>query len=86
MAFMATFLRTDPRLYAKTPQELLMQAAFIAKEFDGKASLYFGYLPRMRFAIVPVPPDEAPFYTSGRGGPGKYLVNTSDLPSRGLYI
>jgi uncharacterized protein (DUF885 family) len=79
------FLRTDPRFYAKTPQELLMQAAFIAKEFDGKASLYFGYLPRMRFAIVPVPPDEAPFYTSGRGGPGKYLVNTYDLPSRGLY-
>jgi uncharacterized protein (DUF885 family) len=79
------FLRTDPRFYAKTPQELLMHAAFIAKDFDGKASQYFGYLPRMRFAIVPVPPDEAPFYTSGRGGPGKYLVNTYDLPSRGLY-
>jgi uncharacterized protein (DUF885 family) len=79
------FLRTDPQFYAKTPQELLMHAAFIAKDFDGKASQYFGYLPRMRFAIVPVPPDEAPFYTSGRGGPGKYLVNTYDLPSRGLY-
>jgi uncharacterized protein (DUF885 family) len=79
------FLRTDPRFYAKTPQELLMQAAFIAKEFDGKASQYFGYLPRMRFAILPVPAAEAPFYTSARGGPGKYLVNTYDLPSRGLY-
>ncbi len=79
------FLRTDPQFYAKTPQELLMHAAFIAKDFDGRASQYFGYLPRMRFAIVPVPPDEAPFYTSGRGGPGKYLVNTYDLPSRGLY-
>ncbi len=79
------FLRTDPRFYAKTPQELLMQAAFIAKEFDGKASLYFGYLPRMRFAILPVPAAEAPFYTSARGGPGTYLVNTYDLPSRGLY-
>jgi uncharacterized protein (DUF885 family) len=79
------FLRTDPRFYAKTPQELLMQAAFIAKEFDGKASQYFGYLPRMRFAILPVPAAEAPFYTSARGGPGTYLVNTYDLPSRGLY-
>jgi uncharacterized protein (DUF885 family) len=79
------FLRTDPRFYAKTPQELLMQAAFIAKEFDGKASQYFGYLPRMRFAIVPVPAAEAPFYTSARGGPGTYLVNTYDLPSRGLF-
>jgi len=79
------FLRTDPRFYAKTPHELLMQAAFIAKEFDGKASQYFGYLPRMRFAILPVPAAEAPFYTSARGGPGTYLVNTYDLPSRGLY-
>jgi uncharacterized protein (DUF885 family) len=79
------FLRTDPQFYAKTPEELLMRAAFIAKEFDGKASQYFGYLPRMRFGIVPVPPDQAPFYTSGRGGPGVYLVNTYDLPSRSLY-
>ncbi len=79
------FLRTDPQFYAKTPEELLMHAAFIAKDFDGKASQYFGYLPRMRFAIIPVPPDQAPFYTSGRGGPGVYLVNTYDLPSRSLY-
>ncbi len=79
------FLRTDPQFYAKTPQELLMQAAFISKEFDGKASQYFGYLPRMRFGIKPVPADQAPFYTSGRGGPGTYLVNTYDLPSRPLY-
>jgi uncharacterized protein (DUF885 family) len=79
------FLRTDPRFYAKTPQELLMQAASIAKDFDGKASQYFGYLPRMRFGIYPVPAAEAPFYTSARGGPGKYLVNTYDLPSRALY-
>jgi uncharacterized protein (DUF885 family) len=27
----------------------------------------------------------APFYTAGRGGPGVYLVNTYDLPSRPLY-
>ena len=55
------FLRTDPQFYATTPQELLMQAAWISKEFDGKASQYFGYLPRERFAIKPVPADEAPF-------------------------
>jgi uncharacterized protein (DUF885 family) len=79
------FLRTDPQFYAKTPQDLLNRAAWIAKTFDGKASTYFGRLPRMRFAIKPVAPDVAPFYTSGRGGPGIYLVNTYDLPSRGLY-
>jgi uncharacterized protein (DUF885 family) len=78
-------LRTDPRFYAKSPEELLMRAAWIAKRFDGAASQFFGYLPRMRFAIRPVPDDLAPFYTAGRGGPGLYLVNTYDLPSRPLY-
>jgi uncharacterized protein (DUF885 family) len=79
------FLRTDPRFYAKTPQELLNRAAWIAKVFDGKAATYFGYLPRARFTIKPVPDDLAPFYTAGRGGPGVYLLNTYDLPSRPLY-
>ncbi|MGW8192337.1 DUF885 domain-containing protein [Sphingomonas hankookensis] len=78
-------LRTDPQFYAKTPQELLDRAAWIAKTFDGKVATYFGRLPRMRFAIKPVAPEIAPFYTSGRGGPGIYMVNTYDLPSRGLY-
>lgn len=78
-------LRTDPQFYARTPQDLLDRAAWIAKTFDGKASTWFGRLPRMRFAIKPVAPDIAPFYTSGRGGPGVYLVNTYDLPSRALY-
>jgi uncharacterized protein (DUF885 family) len=80
-----SFLRSDPRFYAKTPQELLNRAAWIAKVFDGKASTFFGYLPRARFTIKPVPDDLAPFYTAGRGGPGVYLLNTYDLPSRPLY-
>jgi uncharacterized protein (DUF885 family) len=79
------YLRTDPQFYAKTPQELLDKAAWIAKKFDGKAALYFGRLPRARFAIKPVPDDLAPFYTSGRGGPGVYLLNTYDLPHRPLF-
>jgi uncharacterized protein (DUF885 family) len=79
------FLRTDPRFYATTPEQLLREAAWIAKEFDGKASTWFGRLPRARFAVRPVPADLAPFYTSGRGGPGVYLVNTYDLRSRPLY-
>ena len=79
------FLRTDPQFYVKTPEELLRRAAWIAKQFDGKASRFFGYLPRARFAIVPVPDDLAPFYTAGRGGPGVYLLNTYNLPSRPLY-
>ena len=83
-AFLA-FLRSDPQFYAKTPEELLMRAAWIAKKFDARADQYFGYLPRRRFAIVPVPADQAPYYTSARGGPGIYLVNTYNLPARALY-
>jgi uncharacterized protein (DUF885 family) len=79
------FLRTDPQFYPKTPDELLMRAAWIAKKFDGKAGQFFGYLPRARFAIKPVPDDLAPFYTGGRGGPGIYLLNTYNLSSRPLY-
>jgi uncharacterized protein (DUF885 family) len=79
------FLRTDTRFQAKTGEELLMRAAWIAKRFDAKAPQFFGMLPRMRFAIKPVPDDLAPFYTGGRGAPGTYLVNTYDLPSRPTY-
>ena len=39
-AFLA-YLRTDPRFYAKTPQELLEHAAWIAKRMDGKLAAYF---------------------------------------------
>ena len=79
------FLRTDPRFYAKTPDELLMQAAWIAKRVDGKLAQYFGKLPRGRFGIEPVPAAIAPFWTAGRGGAHTYWVNTYDLPARPLY-
>jgi uncharacterized protein (DUF885 family) len=79
------FLRADAQFQAYSAQDLLMRAAWIAKKFDGKASQYFGLLPRARFAIQPVPDDIAPFYTAGRGGPGLFLLNTYSLPSRPLY-
>ncbi len=79
------FLRNDPQFYAKTPQELLDKTAWVAKEVDGQMSRFFGHLPRARFTIVPVPDAIAPYYTSGRGGPGEYLVNTYDLKSRALF-
>lgn len=79
------FLRTDPQFYPKTADELMKEAAWHAKRFDGMAAKWFGRLPRQRFAIIEVPPDIAPFYTAGRGGPGTYLVNTYNLPSRPLF-
>jgi uncharacterized protein (DUF885 family) len=86
-------LRTDPRFYAKTPQELLDRAAFIAKKADGVLPSLFGRLPRLPYTVEPVPDSIAPKYTSGRyvdppeGGtqPGIYWVNTYNLQSRPLY-
>jgi uncharacterized protein (DUF885 family) len=88
-----TFLRTDPRFYAKTPDELLDRASRIAKRMDGKLPALFRRFPRQPYGVEPVPDDLAPKYTAGRyvGAPlegtrgGTYWVNTHDLPSRPLY-
>ena len=87
------FLRTDPRFYAKTPDELLSRAAWIAKRMDGKLPSLFKTLPRLPYTVEPVPPDIAPKYTSGRyvgapqgsTKPGIYWVNVYMLESRPLY-
>jgi uncharacterized protein (DUF885 family) len=86
-------LRTDPRFYARTPEDLLRQASWIAKRMDGKLPSLFRRLPRQPYGVEPVPPDLAPKYTGGRyvGAPldgaraGTYWVNTHALESRPLY-
>ena len=79
------FLRSDPRFYAKSAEELMMRAAWIMKRVDGVIGRFIGHLPRTPVALHPVPDELAPHYTSGRGGPGLYLVNTYNLPIRPLY-
>ena len=79
------FLRTDPRFYARTPDELMGVSAYVTKRMDGLLKTTIGFLPRYRFTIRPVPDAIAPFYTSGRGGLESCLMNTYDLPSRPLY-
>jgi uncharacterized protein (DUF885 family) len=87
-------LRSDPRFYAKTPEELLKQAAYIAKKMDGKLPSLFKTLPRLPYGVEPVPDDLAPKYTGGRyipapfgsTRPGYYWVNTYALDSRPLYV
>ncbi len=87
------FLRTDPRFYAATPEELLRRAAWIAKTMDGKLPALFGTLPRLPYTVEAVPPDLAPKFTGGRyvespigsTQPGKYWVNTYALETRPFY-
>ncbi|NLA69375.1 MAG: DUF885 domain-containing protein [Gammaproteobacteria bacterium] len=79
------YLRSEPRFYAKTPRELLSNAAWVAKKVDGQLKHVLGTLPRYRFTILPVADDIAPNYTAGRGGLDACWFNTYDLPSRPLY-
>lgn len=91
-AFLA-HLRSDPRFYPKTPEELLRQASFLAKKMDGRLPSLFRTLPRLPYGVEPVPDHLAPKYTGGRyveapiGGTraGTFWVNTYDLQSRPFY-
>lgn len=85
MAEFIAFLRTDPQFYARTPDELMMTSAWVAKRTDERIGDVIGLLPRRRFGIVPVPDAIAPFYTAGRGGLRSCMMNTYNLPSRPLY-
>lgn len=86
-------MRTEPRFYAKTPEELMEKASEIAKRSDDQLPRLFGTLPRLPYGVRPVPADIAEGYTTGRywvgsmqqGQAGGYMVNTSHLDQRPLY-
>ncbi len=87
------FLRTDPRFYAETPEELMKEVALILKKMDGQLPLLFKTLPRAPYGIREVPAYIAPqttsaFYSQPAGDgsrAGFYFVNTFNLKSRPLY-
>ena len=87
------FLRSDPQFYVQGPDQLLKEAAWIAKKIDGQMPAFFRTLPRMPYGVEPVPDDIAPNYTTGRywSAPadgrrgGYYMVNTYALNRRPLY-
>lgn len=87
------YLRNDPIFYATSEEELLKEAAWLAKQIDGKMPEFFRTLPRLSYGVMPVPKEIAENYTTGRywngnpttGKAGHYVVNTSNLPQRPLY-
>jgi len=86
-------LRTDPKFYAKTPEELMEKCSVILKRADGQLPKMFGELPRMPYGLREVPAFIAPKTTSAYYQPpsgdgvtaGFYYLNTYNLPSRPLY-
>ncbi|NBQ73489.1 MAG: DUF885 domain-containing protein [Gammaproteobacteria bacterium] len=87
------FLRSDPQFYATSEEQLLKEAAFVAKQIDYKMPEFFGRLPRLPYGVVAVPDEIAPNYTTAsyNGAPiggirgGAYWVNTFALDQRPLY-
>jgi uncharacterized protein (DUF885 family) len=85
-----TFLRTDPRFYYKTRDELLVAYRDIAKRVDPELTRLFGALPRLPYGVIPIPSysektQTTAYYTPGSPEshrPGYYFVNLYDLPSR----
>lgn len=86
-------LRTDPRYYAKTPEELMEAVARMAKTIDGKMPGLFGRLPRLPYGIKEIPAEIAEGTTTAYYQPGSpptglagfYFVNTSKLDQRPLW-
>ncbi|MEL6506014.1 MAG: DUF885 domain-containing protein, partial [Pseudomonadota bacterium] len=88
-----TFLRTDPRFYAQTPEELVQITSAISKRIDGELPKLFRRMPRMPYTVKPVPADIAEGTTTayyerpaGDGSrAGVYRINTSLLDQRPIF-
>ncbi len=86
-------LRTNPKYYARTPEELMEATARELKKIDGKMPSLFTVLPRLPYGIREIPAEIAPgtttaYYNQGspeNGIAGTYYVNTSKLDQRPLW-
>ena len=86
-------LRTNPKYYAKTPHELMAEAALVAKTVDGWMPKLFGHLPRLPYTVREIPAATADgtttaYYNEGNlnaGVAGTYYVNTTHLDQRPLF-
>jgi uncharacterized protein (DUF885 family) len=88
-----TYLRTNPRFYASSSEDLLEKSAEIAKRAEDQLPGLFGSLPRLTYGVRPVPSEMAEGFTTARymsgsaamGQSGAYMVNTAHLDQRPLY-
>lgn len=86
-------LRTEPRFYATTPEQLMKEVGLICKRIDGELPRLFQTLPRTPYGLREIPAYIAPRTTTAYYQPpagdgsraGFYYVNTYDLKSRPLY-
>ncbi len=83
-------LRTDPKFYVDTPEQLLEATGLVLKRIDGELPKLFKTLPRTPYGIREIPAFIAPRTTTAYYQPpagdgsraGFYYVNTYNLKSR----
>jgi uncharacterized protein (DUF885 family) len=88
------FLRTDPKFYARSAEELEKEVAYAMKRMEGQLPTLFGRLPRMPCGVRQVPAYIAPqstfaYYQTPTGDgrrAGFFYINTYNLPMRPLYM
>ncbi|MFZ1736602.1 DUF885 domain-containing protein, partial [Sphingorhabdus sp.] len=86
-------MRTDPKYFAKSPEELMEKSSRVAKIIDGKMPSLFHRLPRLPYGLREIPAEIAEgtttaYYSPGSpaiGVSGTYYVNTSKLDQRPLW-
>lgn len=91
-AFIA-FLRSDPRFYCTTADDLLARYREVCKRIDPKLPSLFATCPRLTYGVREIPKFMAPaqttaYYQPGspeRGEPGWFYANTYALDQRPTY-
>ncbi len=86
-------LRTDPKFYPTSAEQLMKEVGYVLKRMDGELPKLFGKLPRTPYGIRPIPdfiaPQTTTAYYSPPSGDGRragfYYVNTYNLKSRPLF-
>jgi uncharacterized protein (DUF885 family) len=84
------FLRTDPRFYWATPDDLIRASRELMKRIDPELTRLFGTLPRLPYGVSPIPSYSERSQTTAYYQPGSplahragtYFVNTYNLPAR----
>jgi uncharacterized protein (DUF885 family) len=86
-------MRSNPKWFTKTPEELMSAASRMAKIIDGQMPSLFGRLPRLPYGLKEIPLEIAPGSTTAYYQPGSpetgvagfYYVNTTKLDQRPLW-